>query len=99
MNPIEELMLRTNREFPKIKTEFEKADDPQGYQMLTIYGNECHLSVEWKPGDKSIGLSVVDYIDPIKHFFAPPENYYPTVDEAFHRITNFAVFATKPGEI
>jgi DNA-binding XRE family transcriptional regulator len=97
MSPIDKLNLDLRARFPDFQIETRKADDPKGFQFLTMRCGRFEIAVEWKH-DRGFGVS--SFIDDaeLEDLFSPPDEWYSNVDAVFHRIVSLVLDrkCTKP---
>ena len=98
MSPVDQLSYDLKQQFPNAEIEVQKADDPTGFQFVTLLIGDFEVGVEWKE-EHGFGISSFrDDASPTDGMFEAPSEWYETEQAAFHRVASlvFDQRSTKP---
>lgn len=98
MSPVDQLSHDLKQQFPDAEIEVRKADDPNGFQFVTLFVGDFEVGVEWK---KEHGFGISSFRDDASStdgLFDVPSEWYDTERAAFHRVASlvFDQRSTKP---
>jgi DNA-binding Xre family transcriptional regulator len=98
MSPVDQLCQQLKTQFPDAEIETRKADDPNGFQFLSLFIYDFEVGVEWK-SDCGFGISSFrDDSSLTEGLFDSPNEWYSTEQAAFHRVASlvFDQRSTRP---
>lgn len=91
MNGIQSLIEILQAQGPGLELELDRPENPSAPWWLDIKRRDRWVVVEWRPA-QGFGVSLMERGDPLSGLFQGPDEVFPDVEAAGHRVLELLGF-------